>query len=145
MLYNKDFGKLNNNELEYAPLNGKVGNTWYAPLGEVQLRTLGYKYIENTPCPTDGKNYVKGWKELKNKIKVTWTLSTDEPLTPPQQRELAYETELICNWGNGVYTVDYMNSLWTKYSAEGAIETVEEIQSIISTAKQEIRERYPDR
>ena len=38
-----------------------------------------------------------------------------------------------------------MNSLWTKYSAEGAIETVEEIQSIISTAKQEIRERYPDR
>ena len=106
-----------------------------------------YKKIVEAPYPDDGNLYVSKWEETSKEIIRVWVevpRPEPEPLTPVEQRELAYETELICEYGNGVYTVDYMNKLWYEYSAEGNVEKAEEIQQIIAEAKAEIRERYPD-
>lgn len=147
MLYNLNFAKLlSETQLEYAPKNVCFEDTWYCPASDDMLRRMGYKKVINTPYPEDGKSYVYYWRETSNNIKKYWEAQPDpEPLTPSQEREYAYETELICKYGNGVYTVDEMNDLWFKYSAEGATEKVQEIQEIIVAAKEEIRKKYPDK
>ena len=146
MLYNRNFGKLNGQSLEYAPQNELYNGSWYIPASETILRKLGWKQIVDTPYPSDGKSYTMSWKETAKQIKKVWTRVPDPaPLTPSEQREKAYQEELICKYGNGIYTVDYMNKLWYEYSAEGNTEKVNEITEIIAAAKAEIREKYPDK
>lgn len=85
------------------------------------------------------------WSETSTSIVKVWRRLPDPaPPTPAQQRENAYQTEPVCMYGNGVYTVDYMNKLWYEYSAEGDAEKVSTIQASIVEGKQIIRERYPD-
>lgn len=148
MQYNYNYGKLiEETVIEYAPINALARGVWYCPAPDDVLESLLYKKVIDTPFPDDGKQYTFTWHETSSVIEKVWTPIPDpqpEPLTPAQQRELAYETELICPWGNGLYTVDYMNDLWAKYSAEGNEEIASEIQEIIAAAKADIRQRYPD-
>lgn len=143
MLYNEDFGKLVERSLEYAPLNILYKNVWYCPAPESILRKCGYKEIVDTPCPKDEHEYAYSWKETDTQIIKIWAKVPDP--TPAQKREKAYQEELICRYGNGVYTVDFMNKLWWEYSAEGNRNRAKEIKEIIAEAKADIRERYPDK
>ena len=148
---NSSFGKLKGQIIEYAPTNARYKNTYYCPAPPDVLINLGYKIVVNTPYPDDGNYYISSWSESKTQITKVWKKTSPppepepEPLTPVQEREKAYETELICKYGNGVYTVDEMNRFWSEYSAEGNKAKVKEIQSIISKAKAEIRKKYPDK
>ena len=146
MLYNYDFGKLESDgqTLDYAPLNVQINGTWYCPASSTQLKDMGYKPIEDVPRPDDGNEYTSTWKELTKVIKRVWVKVRDTR-TPLQKREDAYKTLLICEYGDGVYTVDHMNNLWYEYSAEGNIEKSTNIQEIISEAKNKIRKKYPDK
>lgn len=62
--------------------------------------------------------------------------------TQAEKREIAYNIEKIIDW-NGLITVDEANSIFLKYFAEGNAKS-NEIQSLIITAKETIRNKYPD-
>ena len=144
-MYNKSYAKLlEGNQLEYAPLNICIDDTWYCPATDTMLKGLGYKEIIDVPYPEDGKHYSFTWRETTKSIKKVWKeLPKRKELTPKENRQFSYETELLCEYEGILYTVDDMNILWCKYSAEGSEKAVA-IQNIISEAKSKIRERYPD-
>lgn len=80
MLYNRNFGKLNGQSLEYAPKNIKIEDTWHIPASDEQLMSQGWMKIVDTPYPTDGKSYAMSWEIQDNQIVKVWT----EVPTPPQ-------------------------------------------------------------
>ena len=143
MLYNENFGKLRDQNLEYAPLNIEWKHVWYCPAPDNVLKSCGYKKIVEKPYPEDGHNYAAAWKETQSQIVRQWILLPDP--TAAQKREAAYKNDKICKFGNGIYTVDEMNKFWYEYSAEGDKVKVKEIKNIIVEAKTAIREKYPDK
>lgn len=74
------------------------------------------------------------------------------PMTPAQQRELAYETmkfresdgSPMVAWEGGM-TVDEGNKLYLAYLAEGDTEKSEALSILIKDAKEYIRSLYPDK
>lgn len=145
---NKNFGKIVNGELQYAPTNLRYKNTYYCPADDALFKKVGYKKVVDTPCPDDDRQYIGKWEESSKEIVKVWeevSVPDFDTLTPAQQREIIYVTKLICEWNNNTYTVDYMNKLWYEYSAEGKSKLAKDIQKVISTAKAEVRKQYPDR
>lgn len=67
-----------------------------------------------------------------------------EPINPAQQREEAYNTQAVIEWGNDMLTVTQAAQLWQYYAAEGDYEKTDELTGQIAAAKQTIREQYPD-
>ena len=65
------------------------------------------------------------------------------PLTPAELRERAYETVKCITYENEQLTVDEANKKWQEYQAEGN-EKATELTQLIHTAKENIREQYPD-
>lgn len=63
------------------------------------------------------------------------------PFTPTELREKAYETEKLIVWEGNMLTVDEANKIFLQYDAEGN-EKAEELTSLISQVKAEIRARY---
>ena len=68
-----------------------------------------------------------------------------EKTTPAQQREHAYNTMPIIEWEGQLLTVTQAATKWQYYAAEGDTAKAEELTALISTAKQTIREQYPDK
>ena len=68
----------------------------------------------------------------------------DPEPTPAQLREEAYNTKVIIEWNGEMLTVTQAAQLWQYYAAEGSTEKTEELTSLIASAKQSIREQYPD-
>ena len=66
-----------------------------------------------------------------------------EEITPAQQREGAYNTEAVIEWDGDLLTITQAATKWQYYAAEGSDKAVE-IQTLIASAKQTIREKYPD-
>lgn len=66
-----------------------------------------------------------------------------EPRTPAQRREEAYNTQPLVEWEGEHLTVTQAAQKWQYYAAEGS-EKADELQALIATAKQTIREQYPD-
>jgi hypothetical protein len=64
--------------------------------------------------------------------------------TPTEQRENAYNTDPVIEWGGDMLTVTQAATLWQYYAAEGS-EKANELQTLIATAKQTIREQFPDK
>lgn len=64
-------------------------------------------------------------------------------LTPTQQRETAYNTQPLIEWDGETLTVTQAAQKWQYYAAEGSAKA-DELQALIATAKQTIREQYPD-
>ena len=64
-------------------------------------------------------------------------------LTPTQQRETAYNTQPLIEWDGETLTVTQAAQKWQYYAAEGSTRA-DELQALIATAKQTIREQYPD-
>lgn len=65
-------------------------------------------------------------------------------LTPAERRQHEYEASHLIEWGGGNITVDQANIAYLQYSAEGSFKA-KEIQVLIATAKETIREMYPDK
>ena len=65
------------------------------------------------------------------------------PLTPSELRERAYETVKCITYENEQFTVDEANKKWQDYQAEGN-EKATVLTQLIHTAKENIREQYPD-
>lgn len=75
-----------------------------------------------------------------------WTPSAvpePEASTPAQQREQAYNTQPIIEWEGETLTVTQASTKWQYYAAEGSTKA-DELQALIATAKQTIREQHPD-
>ncbi len=64
-------------------------------------------------------------------------------VAPAKQRELAYTTEKIIEWFGSQITVTEAVTLWQYYAAEGN-SRADELKTLIATAKQKIRNMYPD-
>lgn len=63
--------------------------------------------------------------------------------TPTEQRENAYNTDPVIEWDGEMLTVTQAATMWQYYAAEGS-EKASELQTLIATAKQNIREQFPD-
>lgn len=63
--------------------------------------------------------------------------------TPTEQRENAYNTDPVIEWSGDMLTVTQAATMWQYYAAEGS-EKATELQNLIATAKQTIREQFPD-
>lgn len=64
--------------------------------------------------------------------------------TPAEQRESAYNTDPVIEWDGEMLTVTQAATMWQYYAAEGS-EKATELQTLIATAKQTIREQFPDK
>lgn len=64
--------------------------------------------------------------------------------TPQEKRKWAYENELSIIYRDEAITVDAANKQFMEYTAEGATEKCQELQRLIATAKDMIRNTYPD-
>ena len=62
---------------------------------------------------------------------------------PAKQREEAYNTQPIVEWEGEQLTVTQAATKWQYYAAEGSAKA-DELQVLIATAKQTIREQYPE-
>lgn len=63
--------------------------------------------------------------------------------TPAEQREEAYNTQPIIEWEGQMLTVTQAAQKWQYYAAEGS-QKADELQVLISAAKESIREQCPD-
>lgn len=64
-------------------------------------------------------------------------------LTPTELRQQAYETNPLIEWEDENITVDQANTIFLRYFAESNLKA-EEIQMLIISAKDSIRQTYPD-
>ena len=152
MLYNKDYGKLVFDMLEYAPKNAQINGTWYIPATGEQLLSIGYYEIVDTPYPTDGKNYQSSWEIQGTQLVKIWTEIPIPPdtRTPAEKREEAYETRLCVVFpenSNDLITIDNAVKLVYEYSCETterAAEIVTYLKQQITEQKALIREEFPD-
>ena len=97
--------------------------------------------------------YTSHWEEQDGQIVQVWT-ETEPPaeettpapeMTPTEQRERAYDTELCVVWGSDMLTVTQAAQQWVYYAAEGRTDKTGTLTALIAAAKAEIREKYPDR
>ena len=58
-------------------------------------------------------------------------------------RAKAYTTEKVIEWDGNQITVTEAVTLWQYYAAEGS-PNADKLQKLISDAKEEIREKFPD-
>lgn len=83
-----------------------------------------------------------------------WTLATDAekeqaeqedaPTSPADLRRQAYANERLIEWEGELITVDVANGLYLAYIAENDTAKSSELTAKIQTAKNKIRENYPD-
>ena len=81
------YGKLVNGELRGAPRPIKTADGDVFTNDPSIYLANGYKPINLTDCPSDGKSYVGSWTETESEIKQIWTaaeppedISADEAL-----------------------------------------------------------------
>ncbi len=82
-----------------------------------------------------------GWAEVIPE--VIEPTPTPEP-TAAELRKVAYATEQIIGWEGEMVTVDYANTLFNAYLAEGNTEVATTLSGLIAVAKAEIRAQYVD-
>ena len=102
-----------------------------------------------------GKAFAEQCMEAPDEVEQHWaynpeTGSFSEPVvlgqelpTPTKQREEAYNTQPIVAWEGETLTVTQAAQKWQYYAAEGSAKA-DELQALIATAKQTIREQYPN-
>ncbi len=104
---------------------------------ESQVEVTEEIYNDLTSLPAE-------YTEADGEIVSVEPLPLLEPdLTPAQQREHEYETNPLVEWEGENITVDQANLVYLQYLAEGS-QKAEEIQTLIATAKESIRQMYPD-
>lgn len=64
--------------------------------------------------------------------------------TPAGQREAAYNSDAVIEWGGETLTVTAAAQQWAYYAAEGDADKTAALSTLIAAAKADIREKYPD-
>ncbi len=82
-----------------------------------------------------------GWTEIIPE--VVEPTPTPEP-TAAELRKIAYATESVIEWEGEMVAVDYANTLFNAYLAEGNTEVATTLSGLIAVAKEEIRGEYND-
>ena len=152
------YGKLINGQILPAPNPLHVNRGMvYNPSGYL-YSAVGYKPIVDTPQPEqpeDGTEvyYASHWEEIDGEIVRVWT-ETDPPepepvpvpkeLTPAENRELAYNTNLVIEWDSDMLTVTQAAQQWAYYAAEGRTDKTDVLTALIAVAKEKIRAQWPD-
>lgn len=152
------YGKLIDGNIVPAPNPLHVNRGMvYNPSGYI-YESVGYKPIVDTPMPEPEEGtevyYTSHWEEQDGKIVRVWT-ETDPPepepvpvpreLTSAEKRELAYNTNLVIEWDSDMLTITQAAQQWTYYAAEGRTDKTDVLTALIASAKQAIREQYPDK
>lgn len=142
------YGKLVNDHIEYAPIDGVFNDIIYKPVPEEILIENGYKEIVNIPMPTDhlekDHHWESSWEETKKKITQVW-VQVEDDTTPIQRRQNAYATRPMIEFGNEIITVDEARSICNEYMYDGterAKEIITELSVKIAEAKEAIRQEY---
>ena len=99
--------------------------------------------VKNIVCAGEGYARSIGAVPAYLGLKIGDTYAAPDLRTPAQKREDAYNGEAAVKWENKTLTVTEAAQLWQYYAAEGSGKA-ELLQSVISAAKQAVRERYPD-
>lgn len=73
------FAILQNGVLKYAPKKVNYNDRIVFNPTEEILKELGYKEVQNTEYPNDGKYYVSSYEEQDDKIVQVWA-ETEEPV-----------------------------------------------------------------
>lgn len=68
----------------------------------------------------------------------------DSESTPSEKREEAYNTNKIIEYDGEMITVTEASQLWQYYASEGNTEKMEQITNLIASAKNKIRQEFPD-
>lgn len=133
-------------QIEYAPINkiGGPGEPTYTPYPEDMLIADGYKIVEETTCPADGKQYYFVWENRATTIHQNWVEAPDTR-TPSEKREWAYENEPCVELDGELITVDEAEKIYYQYF----LETLKnqfclDLKNKIQYAKGQIRKKYPD-
>ena len=128
-------------KIEAENNGGHKNQTWdgIPPIGYAvvpdDLDTPNFPFGEITVEKIDGIDTVITWSSLPiPKIEKTQS----------ELREEAYNTQEIIEWDGKNITVTQASELWNYYSAEGNTEKANQLTSLISTAKSEIRQQFPD-
>lgn len=98
-------------------------------------------FVMRTDNPADylRQTFEGGVLTLTNEAEPT---PAPEP-TQTEKREAAYNTEKVIEYDGELLTVTEAAQLWQYYAAEGS-EKAAELTVLISEAKTNIREKYPD-
>lgn len=124
----------------------------------VEVATLpngAHRNQTSSVCP-DGWAVVPDWMEcenfpfgnieVENNVVTKWypiEIPCEPSLTSEELREIAYNTEEIIEWEEKMITVTHAAQIWQYYAAEGS-EVASQLTTLISEAKQAIRERIHD-
>lgn len=133
-------------QIEYAPINkiGGPGEPSYMPYPEEMLIEDGYKIVEETPCPSDGKQYYSIWENQSTTIYQIW-VEVPDTRTQSEKREHAYETEPCIELDEELITVDEAEKIYYQYFLETSKnQFCLDLKNKIQYAKGLIRKKYPD-
>ena len=106
---------------------------------------LPYATVERMPPMPIGDDFVAILKADFSTNKVWWDKEFIEPvLTPAEQRKKAYSTEKLITYKGLEMTVDEANEYVLPYLIEGNTDVSTELSTLIISAKEQIRQKYPD-
>lgn len=83
------YGKLIDGELRGAPRPIKTADGDVFTNDPSIYLVNGYKPINLTDCPSDGKSYVGSWTETESEITQVWTEQPQTDEATPEQMEAA--------------------------------------------------------
>ena len=83
------YGKLIDGELRGAPRPIKTADGYVFTNDPSIYLVNGYKPINLTDCPSDGKSYVGSWTETESEITQVWTEQPQTDEATPEQMEAA--------------------------------------------------------
>ena len=116
-------------------------------LGGYQFR-LRHDGEENTALYTT--DFIPRWKfedgkpVLRSEEEIAADRAVRDKKTPAEQREAAYNSDAVIEWGGEALTVTQAAQQWAYYAAEGDAEKTAALIDLIAAAKQSIRTAYPD-
>lgn len=84
------------------------------------------------------------YRNVETNMLIEDEIAASIPSTPAQQREVAYNSQALIEWDGEMLTVTQAATMWQYYAAEGS-EKANELQTLIATAKQNIREQFPEK
>lgn len=87
---------------------------------------------------------VDGKPVLRDEDEIAADRAAREAKTPAEQREAAYNSDAVIEWGGETLTVTQAAQQWAYYAAEGNADKTAALSALIAAAKAEIREKHPD-
>lgn len=118
---------------ENQTFHGVVPDGWAVIPEDMEMSNFPFGEVE--AADVDGVMTVIKWipGEMPGPVEPTHS----------EQREQAYNTQAVIEWDGEMLTVTQAATKWQYYAAEGSPKA-DELQVLIASAKQTIREQFPD-